>query len=354
MGCEKCRIVLGKDEVREIHLDTTHGYVKYGRYRYRCCKCEEHYYPADNELELSKNSRMSPKKEGQVVQMSVNMTYDQVAKTYEKLTGLPASKSVAQRVVQVYGEKVIACESKVIYKAVKGDGREHVGSDGTMVNIRKEGWKEVKIGSYYKVDAERKKTEVRYVATTESREEIGQQLYALAGRPTLERTAQMGFISDGAEWLEDMRKLHFIKATGILDFYHASEYVGNLGKAFYGETKKEEWIEEKLENLKAGLVKEVQKGFKRMKAKTEEQKEELEKTCRYFKNNEHKMKYDEYVQAGFHIGSGIIEAGCKHVIGNRFKRAGMRWSRLGARNLLALRVAYLNDDWENVSQAQCN
>jgi len=66
------------------------------------------------------------------------------------------------------------------------------------------------------------------------------------------------------------------------------------------------------------------------------------------------MKYDEYQRKGFHIGFGIIEAGCKHVIGYRFKRAGMRWPREGCKNLLALRVAYLNDDWDLVQQAQWN
>ena len=207
----------------------------------------------------------------------------------------------------------------------------YVGSDGTMVNIRKEGWKEIKIGAYYKVDKEREKTEVRYVATTESREEIGRQLYELAGRPRLEQTERMGFISDGAEWLEEIRKEQFCKSTGILDFYHVSEYVGNLGKVFYGETKGKEWIEKKLEQIKTGSVKEVRKNLGRMKSRTEEQKEELEKTIKYIKNHEYKMKYDEYIRMGFHIGSGIIEAGCKHVVGDRFKRAGMRWSRTGAK-----------------------
>ena len=333
-------------------MDTVHGYVEYGRYRYQCSGCGEHYYPADKELELSEESRMSPKKEEQLVRLSVHVVYEQVEKTYEELTGLPASKSGAQRVVQVFGEKMNGEAVKVIHQEIKGEGKEHVGSDGTMVNIRKEGWKEVKIGAYYKVDKEREKEEVRYVATMGSREEIGQQLYELAGKPTLEQTAEMGFISDGAEWLEEIRQEHFVKSTGIVDFYHVSEYVGNLGQVFYGEGNA--WIEGKLKQIKAGLVKEVEKSLSRMKAKTDEQKAVLKKTLRYLKNHEHKMKYDEYKRMGFHIGSGVIEAGCKHVIGDRFKRSGMRWSRKGAANLLSLRVPYLNGDWDDVHQAQYN
>ena len=125
-------------------------------------------------------------------------------------------------------------------------------------------------------------------------------------------------------------------------------------KVFYGEEKGKEWIEGKLEQIKAGAVKEVEKSLGRMKAKTVEQKEELEKTRRYLKNHEEHMKYDEYKRMGFHIGSGVIEAGCKHVIGHRFKRAGMRWSRKGAEHLLCLRVAYLNEDWERVQNSRWN
>jgi hypothetical protein len=282
------------------------------------------------------------------------MVYEEVGKTYEELTGLPASRVGAHGVVQRFGEKQVVKEAGAKYKAIKGDGKEHVGSDGTMVNIRGEGWKEVKVGAYYKTNEEREKEEVRYVATAGSRAEIGRQLYELAGRPTLEHTEEMAFISDGAEWLEELREEHFPKSTGIVDFYHVSEYVGNLGRAFFEDGRNEEWIRKKLSQIKDGGVKAVEQTFNKMKARTVEQKEALEDTCRYLKNHDHKMKYDEYSEKGFHIGSGVIEAGCKHVIGTRFKRTGMRWSRKGAENLLALRVSYLNGDWDEMCLAMKN
>jgi hypothetical protein len=168
-----------------------------------------------------------------------------------------------------------------------------------MVNIREEGWKEVKIGAYYKTDGEGEKEEVRYVATTASVEEMGKQLYELAGRPSLEQTGEMGFIGDGSEWLDGIQQEHFVKSTRILDFYHVSEYIGNLGKIFYGEKKSQEWIEEKLEQIKAGEVKGARKSLGRMKAKTGEQKEESQKTRRYLKNHEKNMEYDEVSTNGF-------------------------------------------------------
>lgn len=138
VACKKCKIALGKDEVRGKHLDTTHGWVEYRRYQ--CSECRGYDYPADKELELSEESRMSPKKEDQLVRLSVHMAYEQVEKTYEELTGLPASKSGAQRVVQVFGEQMNEEGGKVIHKEIKGKGKEHVGNDGTMVNIRNKGF----------------------------------------------------------------------------------------------------------------------------------------------------------------------------------------------------------------------
>ena len=172
--------------------------------------------------------------------------------------------------------------------------------------------------------------------------------------PTMEENKDMGFISDGAQWLEDIRKNQFPKSTGILDFYHAAGYVGNVGKSFYDEKEAKDWTIKKCRQLKKGKVKQLEKVFEKMIPGTGEQREALTETQRYFKNQKHKMKYNVYRAMGYHIGSGVIEAGCKHVIQNRFKRTGMRWSRRGCENLLALRVAYLNDDWDLVRKAQWN
>lgn len=347
---------MGKDEVKRKSLDTTKGWVKYGRYRYLCSKCKKYYYPVDTDLELSETSRMSPKKEDQISKLSVRMPYEEVEKTYKELTGLPASRSAAHRVVQEFGKKVKEKGSEVKYKEVKGEGKEHVGADGVMVHIRAEGWKEMKIGAYYKLDGteEREMKDVRYVATSESRETIGQQLYELAGRPNLEKSKEIGFISDGAQWLEDMRKEQFPKSVGILDFYHAAGYIGDVGKSFYEEQEAEEWIKKKCKQLKKGKVRQLERNFEKLIPETGDQREVLSEVQRYFKNHKHKMKYNVYRSMGYHIGSGIIEAACKHVVQNRFKRTGMRWSRRGCANLLALRVAYLNDDWDFVQEAQWN
>jgi hypothetical protein len=72
----------------------------------------------------------------------------------------------------------------------------------------------------------------------------------------------------------------------------------------------------------------------------------LTKICNYFHRNRHRMRYDEYLSAGFPIASGVIEGACRHLVKDRMERAGMRWTIDGAQAMLDLRSTYLNDAWQ--------
>lgn len=339
--------------MRERHIDGLQGWVCYERMRYSCRKCGEKYYPIDEELELGE-SRMSLQKESQLSLLSAHMTYREAEKVYGELTRQKAGRMTAHRTVQRWGDKIQNLE--VGREPLGGEGKEHVTADGVMVHIRGEGWKEAQVGAYYQVDEDRKAQEIRYTATLGKRESLGQKLYELAGRPSLERTAKMAFISDAAEWLDGIQGMQFPLAERIVDVFHAEEYIWDVGKAFYqeGTPKTKEWAEVKVQQLREADQWGLRKSLAQMKPKTEEQKQALEKARRYFRNHGHKMDYPRYEEKGFHIGSGIAEAACKHVIQSRFKRAGMRWSRQGAWNLLPLRLASLNQQWEQVLERQKN
>ena len=75
-------------------------------------------------------------------------------------------------------------------------------------------------------------------------------------------------------------------------------------------------------------------------------KQRLRKACAYMKKNEHRMKYDEYLKAGYPVAPGVIEGACRHVIKDRMERAGMRWKIPGAQAMLELRTIKTNGDWE--------
>jgi hypothetical protein len=320
--------------------------------RYRCHECQAMYYPLDEELELGQ-SRMSLQKEEQLALLSVHMTYEEAKKVYEALTRNKTGRMTAHRTVKRWADKIGALETPQLPEA---EGKEHVAGDGVMVPLREEGWKEAKVGAHYKVDEDREAQTIRYTATLGSREEFGQELYELAGRPSMEKTAEMAYLGDAAEWLDGIQEHHFPLAERIVDVFHAEEYLWDVANAFYqkGTVQAREWAENKVQQLREADQKGLQKSLVHMKGKNPEQKQALEDARRYFKNHGHKMDYPRYIEKGLHIGSGIAEAACKHVIQSRFKRSGMRWSRQGAEKLLQLRVAYLNKQWRQVVECQKN
>jgi len=79
-------------------------------------------------------------------------------------------------------------------------------------------------------------------------------------------------------------------------------------------------------------------------------REEIDSLIRYISTNEEQMRYDVFRAKGYDIGSGPVEAACKHVVGKRLKQSGMIWSRSGSSATLALRVTWLNDRWEQLWQ----
>ena len=76
-------------------------------------------------------------------------------------------------------------------------------------------------------------------------------------------------------------------------------------------------------------------------------KEELRKTINYFQTNTERMRYAEFRRQGLFVGSAVIEAGCKPIVGQRLKRSGMRWSLRGANAIIALRCVQLSGRWED-------
>lgn len=326
--------------------------------RYRCHECGETYHPLDEELELSKRSRMSIQKEKQLALLSVHMPYQEAEKVYGELTQQKASRMTAHRAVQRLGQAVRKQTMPAVKEEPEKDGetKKHVTADGVMIHIRDEGWKEAKVGSVYQVDQERNAHETRYTATLESREAFGEKLYELAGKPESSETRKIAFVSDAAKWLDELQTLLFPLAMRIVDFWHVTEYVWKVANAFYeeGTAKAKAWAKEKTEKLRRGEVASIQKSLSQMEPKTKAQREILKAAQTYFQNHAHQMDYPRYEAMGLHIGSGVGEAACKFVIQTRFKRNGMRWARSNVENLLRLRLVYLNDQWDELSEIMKN
>ena len=114
----------------------------------------------------------------------------------------------------------------------------------------------------------------------------------------------------------------------------------------------ESFVNRYLRMLLEGKVDSVRGVFQRFlnqhqKSWSKTKKTNMQDVITYFTTNRGRMRYHEYLAAGYPIGSGVVEGGCKHVIGDRFCRSGMRWEIEGAQPLLDLRVTHLNGEWKS-------
>ena len=139
----------------------------------------------------------------------------------------------------------------------------------------------------------------------------------------------------------------------ILDVIHASSYVWQAIQALHPDLTTLQYIplvKPQIGRLLNGNVKQVIRGFRWQATHKDLSGERLKKVlsaCTYLENQAHRMRYDEYLAAGYPIASGVIEGACRHVVVDRMERSGMRWIMNGAQSMLALRCIHINGDWDH-------
>ena len=157
-------------------------------------------------------------------------------------------------------------------------------------------------------------------------------------------------LGDGAAWIWNTAAELFPQATQILDRFHAKEHLSKVGKAIYGDSAEgKQWIDLRYDELDAGRLKSRVKALHGHAGQYKEARE----CIRYIWNNRQRMRYPQLHQQGFCTSTGVVESGCKVVVGTRLKRAGMHWTVRGANAIIALRCCKLSgrfeDFWERRS-----
>jgi hypothetical protein len=166
------------------------------------------------------------------------------------------------------------------------------------------------------------------------------------------RDKELICLLDGERQLWDLQDEWLPRAIGILDIFHVNERLWTAAHCFHSETSPEakQFVERYLRMLLEGKVGSVIRSFKQLlstRRLTAEKRKRLLSTITYYENNRQQMRYDEYLSAGYPIGSGVAEGACRHLVKDRMEGTGMRWSLLGAQAVLRLRASYLNGDWHD-------
>lgn len=156
---------------------------------------------------------------------------------------------------------------------------------------------------------------------------------------------------DGERALWDMQREHFSDAVGILDLFHVLERLWAVAHCFHkeGSDGAKQYVEERLRDLLQGRVGYVIAGLRRRLNGGKlggPKREVIRSAVEYLANNKDHMRYDEYLAAGYPIGSGVAEGACRHLVKDRMEQTGMRWTVEGAQAMLHVRALYLNGQWE--------
>jgi hypothetical protein len=289
----------------------------------------------------------------------IHEPFEAAARLLHELTGQRVSERTVERLVHQVGGVVGAEEARQAARIQRWDApladvepeRLYIAADGVMVH-RDDGWKEAKAVTCYWEDPDGTRHS-RYAVRWESAEDFKAFVWALACRCGLERAKEVVLLGDGAAWIWDhIGSLVKEKATLIVDWYHAMEHIWACGHVLHGEgtSQTETWVEPLKALLWDGNVREILSRLTGELARTRSptKREAIQALRTYLRNQDDRLAYDRFREAGFDIGSGRVEAACKHVVGVRMKRNGMRWSMVGAQATLSLRCAWLNGDWDRV------
>jgi hypothetical protein len=284
------------------------------------------------------------------------------------------SKSSLQRLVGEYGERQVekeaeaaramsavpAKEEEVVWREQPEPDSEtmSVSSDGALIYIREEGWKEVKLVSISAVeqetDAETEEKEVTltahsYRAGLWDAKTFTNHHWAEACRRGLEKAKRIVCISDGAIWIWMMVFICFPRRIEILDWWHAIEYVWQIAHEIFDDgDAAAAWVGAQKGLLRTRGLRHVFRSVRDHFPRQQNLPEAVQQALGYLVRNRHRMHYDQYRQAGLPIGSGAVESAAKTVVQARMKQAGMRWSRNGAQAMLSLRCLLLSDRWHEL------
>ena len=162
-------------------------------------------------------------------------------------------------------------------------------------------------------------------------------------------------MGDGAEWIWNLAELYFPGAVQVVDLYHARQHLWELARKLYPNDTWEQkvWIKTHQRRLlDKGKIEKLVVSLRSIPSTHPEVSEKLRIEADYFERNAERMRYPRFRHQHLFIGSGVIEAGCKTVIGSRLKQSGMFWTVRGANAIIALRCCHLNGRFEDYWEAR--
>jgi hypothetical protein len=322
-------------------------------------------FPLDKQLGLNPTA-YSHQMAQKMVWLSGLLPYEQCAAVFAEIGERFIPASSIWRQTQYHGERLqgyaeeqqqqVSVERVVLPDARHDhDQRKAVSLDGGMVNIRGEGWRELKVGAVFDVEMRLERNpqtqqldelahgvKVHYTAVLGAKEAFTPALWALAVAHQVPTAKDRAVIGDGAAWVWNVAEEVCPDGRQIVDWFHAVQHLAEAAQALYpdeGDSKKRNhWLKTYKDHLYMGRV------YKIIAVLHKRNRPEL---ALYFETHQRRMQYLEFREEGFPIGSGTVESGVKQ-FKQRLTGTGMRWKLDNANRMLVIRAAILSDAFHDL------
>lgn len=349
---------------RKAQVTTLLGPICIWRSYYLCAACGHGQHPLDTQLQFCAGSRSAALDELLALLGATQDSFVQAAQVLERLTLVHVSATsvrdatehlgalLLEHHLQPHAERLPSPQPHRITTA--SPSRLYITMDGVLVHLHQRGWSEIKVGCCYHTRSrvERKRPErlelrahsVSYVTALEEAQTFGWRLWQEAVRRGVLSSDEVVVLGDGAHWIWNIAAKHFPRATQIVDWYHASEYVWNAASAIWGEASPERarWAHCQVDALWQGRVEQVLVELEQW----QERGEAVAAALSYYREHQGRMDYASYRARGLQIGSGSVESACKQLVSARLKQAGMIWQTAGAEAVAVVRAWLKSERWE--------
>lgn len=333
-GCGKRRQHKGR---RPRRLVTSLGEVHLEGIYWFCPGCERGGHAA---ARVQPAGAISPMLRELVCLLGIGQGFAQAGRACEKLLGVRLDAQTIRRVTEAEGRGVAEASPNRCDRPVCGT---LVGScDGTKVNTREDGWRELRAWRFDD-DLDRRASG----AALEPAEAFVPRLRQEALAQHADRVQRFVFVSDAAVWIEQAVDEFLPEAEAhVIDIYHARQHIHEAARAIHGEgtEKAERWAERWCERLLDHGGRAVWDRLRRARYRDPPQREALQKLLGYLDRHAERMDYPSYRREGLPISSGPMESTCKQ-LGLRLKGPGMRWSRDNLDPMAALISLWADNRW---------
>jgi len=373
-----CGARMESQGLRSKALLTILGPVEFRRSMFQCPQCGKTRYPGDEVLDVLDTTR-SPGVRRMMAFTASDATFKKSSKQLKVLAGITVSAKDIERVAEAIGSDMeqwaqrerdhLRWSPPPPPETPKTIPTLYVEYDGTGVPMVKEALegrkgkqpdgsaktREAKLGCVFtqtglddKGRPVRDPASTSFVGAIEPVEPFGWRIYCEAVRRGFFEAKRVVILGDGAEWIRTTAETHFPGAIQIIDLYHAREHVSNLAKLLFERDLKrlnqsrDRWWDYLDDGNIQAIVDEARASLPR----DEQARKEPTREIAYLEKNKERMRYSEFRAKGLFVGSGVVEAGCGTLIGQRMKQSGMEWSVNGANAIIALRCIDASNRFE--------